>query len=75
MNSWHYQDERFSKSWIKNTTSVKKSSFAWCWPWKKNLGADAYNQEVVSSSPIGRGLAKMTEKDKQTNSYLILLII
>ena len=42
---------------------------------KKNLGADAYNQEVVSSSPIGRGLAKMTEKDKQTNSYLILLII
>ena len=35
---------------------------------KKNqkLGADNYNQEVVSSLPIGRGLAKMAEKDKQT---------
>ena len=32
----------------------------------KNLGADTYNQEVVSSSAIGRGLAKMAEKDKQT---------
>ena len=31
---------------------------------KKKLGAETFNQEVVSSSPIGRGLAKMAEKVK-----------
>ena len=33
---------------------------------KQKLGADTYNQEVVSSLPIGKGIAKMAEKDKQT---------
>ena len=33
---------------------------------KKKLGTGTYNREVVSSTPIGRGLAKKTEKDKQT---------
>ena len=67
----------FSKSWIKGTTSVKKDSLekhvegdphlhAVDLEKKKKLGADTYNHEVVSSSPIGRGLAKMAEKDKQT---------
>ena len=35
---------------------------------KKKLRADTFNQEVVSSSLIGRGLAKMAEKVKQTRS-------
>ena len=33
---------------------------------KKQTWADTYNEEVVSSLPIGRALAKMAEKDKQT---------
>ena len=33
---------------------------------KKKLGADTYNQEVVSSLPIAKGIAKMAENDKQT---------
>ena len=33
---------------------------------KKKLGADTYNQEVVSSLPTETELAKMAEKDKQT---------
>ena len=32
---------------------------------KKKLGTDTYNQEVVSTSPTGRVLAKMAEKDNQ----------
>ena len=32
---------------------------------KKKLGTGTYNREVVSSTPVGRGLAKKTEKDKQ----------
>ena len=35
---------------------------------KKKLRANTFNQEVVSSSLIGRGLAKMAEKVKQTRS-------
>ena len=31
---------------------------------EKQVGADTYNQETVSSLPIGRGLAKMAEKSK-----------
>ena len=66
----------FSKSWINGTTSAKKDLekhvkedphlHAVNLKEKQKLGADTCNQEVVSSSPIGRGLAKMAEKDKQT---------
>ena len=67
----------FSKSWINGTTSVKKDSLekhvkgdphlhAADLEKKLKFGADTYSQEMVSSSPIGRGLAKMAEKDKQT---------
>ena len=30
----------------------------------EKLGTDTYNQEVFFSLPLGRGLAKMAEKDK-----------
>lgn len=33
---------------------------------KKRLGASKYNEKIVESSPIGQGLAKMAETDKET---------
>ena len=65
-----------SKLWIKGTVPVLKNGLekhvkrdpylhAANLKKNKNLGANTYSQEVVSS-PIGRGLAKMAEKDKQT---------
>ena len=66
----------FSKSWINSTASAKKDLenhvkgdphlHAVELEEKQELGADTYNQEVVSSLPKGRGLANMAEKYKQT---------
>ena len=67
----------FSKLQINGTISVKKDNLEQNVKGdphlhpanlekKQKLGADIYNQEVVSSPPIERGLAKMNEKDKQT---------
>ena len=62
--------KRFSKSWINGATSAEKDSLekhvkgdphlhaADLEKTKTKLGADTYNQEVVSSLPIGRGFRK-----------------
>ena len=61
------------QSQINVTASVKKYSLEkdvegdpdlYAVDLEKQVGADTYNQEAVSSLPIGRGLAKMAEKSK-----------
>ena len=66
----------FSRGWITGTDSVKKDSlfkhtsgdphlYVKDLQKKKSLGASDFNRVVLSSTPIGRGLTKMTEEDKE----------
>ena len=64
----------FSRRWIEGTDSVKKDSlikhvngdphkFAVELQQKESLGAASFNQKIIETTPIGRGLKKMTEQE------------
>ena len=63
--------------WVTGSTSVKKDSvkkhvngeahlMAVDLDMKESLGASRFNEKIVESSPMGQGLAKMAESDKET---------
>lgn len=67
----------FTPIWVTGSTSVKKDSvkkhvngeahlMAVDLDMKESLGASRFNEKIVESSPIGQGLAKMAESDKET---------
>ena len=67
----------FSKTWTDGTESVKKDSLekhikgdphrkAWLLM-KSSMGASSYHEKIASSTPIGRGLRKMLEGDKEAS--------
>ena len=69
----------FTPIWVTGSTSVKKDSvkkhvnggsalMAVDLHMKQSLRASKFNEKIVESSPIGQGLAKMAESDKQTMS-------
>ena len=69
----------FTPIWVTGSTSVKKDSvkkhvngeahlMAVDLHMKESLGASKFNEKIVESSPIGQGLAKMAESDKETMS-------
>ena len=64
----------FTPIWVTGSTSVKKDSVKkhangeahlMAVDMKENLGATKFNEKIVESSPIGPGLAKMAESDKE----------
>ena len=68
----------FSKIWTEGTESVKKDSLgkhikgdphqkACDLEMKSSMGASSYHEKIVSSTPIGRGLNKMLEGDKEVS--------
>ena len=68
----------FSKIWTDGTESVKKDSLgkhikgdphqkACDLEMKSSMGASSYHEKIVSSTPIGRGLNKMLEGDKEVS--------
>ena len=75
----------FNQAWIDGTESVKKDSLekhlkgdphktAKDLELKSTLGASPYQEKVVSQSPIGRGLTKMREADKEVRTFHIEFI-
>ena len=67
----------FSRSWIVGTESVKKDSlskhvqgdphkYAANLQRKETLGRSGYQQAVIRDTPIGRGLTRMADKDRET---------
>ena len=70
--------KRFSKTWTDGTESVKKDSLEkhikgdphWkpCdLAIKSYMGASSYHEKIVSPTPIGGGLSKMLEGDKEVS--------
>lgn len=68
----------FSKTWTDGTESVKKDSLekhlkgdlhrkACDLELKASLGASSYQENILSSSQIGRGLSRMLEGDKEVS--------
>ena len=66
----------FSRSWIKGSNSVKKDSvtkhingdpykYAAELEKKERLGAVAFNQNIIENTPIGCGLIKMADHDRE----------
>lgn len=66
----------YSKEWAEGTGSVKKDSLekhlkgdphctAVVLERKDSMGGSQYTEEVVSNTPIGKGLARMQEKDRK----------
>lgn len=76
----------FSQTWVDGTESVKKDSLekhikgephkhAKDLSLKATLGAASYNKEIVSQTPIGKGLTKMQEEDKKVKSIFFVVIL
>ena len=76
----------FSQAWVDGTESIKKDSLdkhikgephkhAKDLSLKASLGAASYNKEIVSQTPIGKGLTKMQEEDKKVKRLCIFFII
>eukprot|EP00111_Clytia_hemisphaerica_P003911 TCONS_00011226-protein len=70
----------FSQAWVDGTESIKKDSLdkhikgephkhAKDLSLKVSLGAKSYNKEIVSKTPIGKGLTKMQEEDEKVISF------
>jgi hypothetical protein len=66
----------FTPIWVTGSTSVKMDSvkkhvngeahlLAVDLDMKESLGASKFNKKIMESSPIGQGLAKMAESDKE----------
>ena len=72
----------FSRGWVDGTESIKKDSLEKHIkgePHKKardlqlrdSLGGEAYRDQVVAQSDIGKGLAKMLDSDREVRPQLI----
>ena len=73
----------FSKMWIDGTESVKKDSLekhikgephkrASDLELKGSLGPSSYQEKIVATTPIGRSVTKMVEKDKKVSMVLFI---
>ena len=72
----------FSRGWVDGTESIKKGQLGKAYqrePHKKardlqlrnSLGGEAYRDQVVVQSDIGKGLAKMLDSDREVRPQLI----
>ena len=70
----------YSQSWVDGTESIKKDSLekhikgephqlAEDLALKESLGMSSYHEQVITQTPIGRGLTKMHEEDKKVRIY------
>ena len=73
----------FSKMWIDGTESIKKHSLkkhikgephkrASDLELKGSLGPSSYQEEIDATTPIGRSVMKMVEKDKKVSMVLLV---